>query len=421
MNGRAFFLIVFLSLFVVLELYTYNGIKSLMLDVKLQRAFTVGYILQALFVMFAFYDLYNGMQSSDVSRPSNVNFIIGFVITSFVTKLVFCSLMLFQDSGRVVVGLFNYLKQKLFDSDPSSISMPSRRNFLTIGATFIAAIPFGALLYGLTKGKYNYTIKNVALSFKDLPKSFDGLKIVQISDIHAGSFDNISKVAKGVELINSIHPDLILFTGDLVNSDKDEIDPYIEVFSKMQASIGKYAILGNHDYYGIRAPRGSLEYLQYFNDFENKFKALGFDLLKNESRSLHRGEDAISLLGVENWGAGRYFQKYGDLDQSLNNIDKDSFKILMSHDPTHWDEKVIPHKTKIHLTVSGHTHGMQFGIDVPWIKWSPIQYRYKRWSGLYEDAKQYLYVNRGYGFLGFPGRIGMWPEITIIELNTDLT
>ncbi len=420
MKGRAFFLFIFFGLFILLELYTYNGLRSLINDVKYQRIFTIGFILQSLFVVFAYYSLYNGTQSGDVVRSANVNFMIGVVFTSFITKLVFCSLMLFQDGGRGIMGLINYGKQVFGSEDFIGKTIPDRRNFLTTGATLIAAIPFTTLLYGLSKGKYKYTIKNIGLSFVDLPKAFDGIKIVQISDIHAGSFDDKVAVMKGIKMINETKPDLILFTGDLVNSDKNEIDPYIDIFSKLEAKHGKYAVLGNHDYYGIRAQRDSADYNEYFKEFGTKFKDLGFDLLKNENRKIEIDGEHISLLGVENWGAGRYFQKYGDLDKSLEGLDPDAFKILMSHDPTHWDEKVVSHAANIQLTLSGHTHGMQFGIDVPWIKWSPVQYRYKRWSGLYEDAKQFLYVNRGFGFLGFPGRIGMWPEITVIELSREV-
>lgn len=420
MRGRSIVLFIMFGLFLVLELYTYNGLKSLISDVRYQRMFTIGYIIQSIFVLYALYQVYNGMQSGDVVRSSNVNFMIGTLFTSFITKIVFCSMMIVQDGGRGVFGIINWLKDVVNPSggEEAITYIPERRQFFTAGAALIAAIPFTSLLYGLTKGKYRYTVKNIDLSFKDLPVAFDGLKVVQISDIHSGSFDSIEQVERGIDMINALNPDVILFTGDLVNSDKDEIDPYIEVFTKLKATIGKYAVLGNHDYYGARYRKDSPEYAAYFKDFFSKFKAMGFDLLKNENRVITKGGQSITLLGVENWGAGRYFQKYGDLDQSLRDVNTNDFSILMSHDPTHWDEKVIDHRKKIHLTLSGHTHGMQFGIDIPWLKWSPVQYRYKRWSGLYQEQDQYLYVNRGFGFLGFPGRVGMWPEITSFELKS---
>ncbi|MEN0047965.1 MAG: metallophosphoesterase, partial [Bacteroidota bacterium] len=273
---------------------------------------------------------------------------------------------------------------------------------------------FLGMLYGITKGKYRYTVNKVKLNFPDLPKAFDGFKIVQISDIHSGSFDDVDKVAEGVAMVNEQAADLLLFTGDLVNSDKDEINPYIDIFKKLEAKEGKYAVLGNHDYYG--APKNDSELDAYWKDFFSKYEQMGFRLMNNENTRIERDGEQIRLLGVENWGAPP-FPQIGDLDKALNNVQEDEFCVLMSHDPTHWEHRVLPNKKKIHLTLSGHTHGMQFGINLPGLKWSPVQYRYKRWIGLYEEAKQYLYINRGFGFLAFPGRVGMWPEITVIELG----
>jgi len=215
-------------------------------------------------------------------------------------------------------------------------------------------------------------------------------------------------------MINDQNPDLILFTGDLVNSDKDEIDPYIEIFEKLRAKYGKFAILGNHDYYGL--PDDHAEEKIYWADFFIKYEKMGFQLLANENAHIQIQEDRLQILGVENWGASHYFPKNGNLDYALEGVPEDDFCILLSHDPTHWSEKVLDHKRHIPLTLSGHTHGFQFGISVPGFKWSPAQYRYPHWLGLYEEKDQKLYVNRGFGFLGFPGRIGMWPEITVIEL-----
>src|SRR5690606_12098197 len=234
--------------------------------------------------------------------------------------------------------------------------------------------------------------------------------------IHAGSFDSIADVQRGADMINELEPDLILFTGDLVNSKKDEIDPYMDVFKGLKAKIGKFAVLGNHDYYGLYdvAPQDEK---QYWTDFYKKYEDMGFELLNNRSKKIELGGESIRLVGVENWGAGRFFPKFGDLDKALAEVKEEEFCILMSHDPTHWENKVIPHAKKIDLTLSGHTHGMQFGVNIPGFKWSPIQYRYKHWLGLYSEADQHLYVNRGFGFLGFPGRVGMWPEISLFELG----
>ncbi|MBK9741427.1 MAG: metallophosphoesterase, partial [Saprospiraceae bacterium] len=229
---------------------------------------------------------------------------------------------------------------------------------------------------------------------------------------------NPDKVRKGIEKINELKADVVCFTGDLVNSEKDEIDPYIEIFSEIEAKYGKLATLGNHDYYGHYDKNDPQAEKVYFEDFFSKFKKMGFDLLNNENRSITKDGETIHIVGVENWGAGHWFPKKGDLAKATENLDGNGFKILMSHDPTHWDEKVLNFPKKMDLTLSGHTHGFQFGFQMPGFKWSPAQYRYKKWLGLYQEDDKYLYVNRGFGFLGFPGRVGMWPEITLIELQS---
>lgn len=418
MRNSGFFFFILFGIFLLLELYTFQGLRSIVQDQKLQKYFTLAFLLQSIFVLYAVYSVYTGMQTGDVVRSARVNFFIGVVFTSFVSKFIFSGLLLFYDGGRGVVGLANWIGSTINPNINPEQFIPSRRSFITTGAALISAIPLTTMLYGITKGKYNFKIKNLALKFKELPARFNGFRVVQISDIHSGSFDSAKDVAKGVELINELKPDVVLFTGDLVNSNKDEIDPYIEIFSKIDAKYGMYAVLGNHDYYGVKSPRGSKEYNEYFDDFFSKFDRMGFKLLNNENHQISIEDEKISLVGVENWGAGRYFQKYGDLEKASTNLTEDSFNILLSHDPTHWDEKVLKDKRKFHLTLSGHTHGMQFGIDIPWLKWSPAKYRYPRWMGLYNSDDQYLYVNRGFGFLGFPGRVGMWPEITCLDLKT---
>ena len=293
---------------------------------------------------------------------------------------------------------------------------PERRKFLTLTSAVLSGIPFLTMIYGITKGKYRYIVENIKLSFKELPEAFEGYRIVQISDIHAGSFDNKAQVERGIRMVNELNPDLILFTGDLINSHKDEIQPYIDSFKQLKARDGIFAVLGNHDYYGLYSIDNEGDKKKYWNEFLDVFKDLGFTLLNNSSVILSKGNDKINLLGVENWGAGQWFPKKGDLDKCFEGLD-DRFTILMSHDPTHWDEKILPFKKHVHLTLSGHTHGFQFGVNFPGFKWSPAQYRYPRWIGLYMENEQVLYVNRGFGFLAFPGRIGIWPEITLFELS----
>jgi predicted MPP superfamily phosphohydrolase len=255
------------------------------------------------------------------------------------------------------------------------------------------------------------------LHFEDLPESFDGYKLTQISDIHSGSFDNMDKVKYAVDLINEQDSDVILFTGDIVNNKTDELLPYVDVFNKLKAKDGLYSVLGNHDYGDYVSWDSDEAKDQNLEDLKTLQKEIGFDLLLNESRYLEKNGERIALVGVENWGAGG-FKKAGDLKRAAAGIHKDDFKILMSHDPSHWEKEVIQDDYNYHLTLSGHTHGMQFGIEIPgWFKWSPVKWRYKYWAGIYEEMGQYINVNRGFGYLAFPGRVGIWPEITVIELK----
>ncbi len=418
MKGRLASILILCGFYVALDIYTYFGLKSLFEDKQSIRIYQVIYLLTTLFVYFSFYQMYVAFGQGSIFRSSSANFYLGIVFTAVFAKMVFVGIMLLQDGGRTIYALFSWISS-LFSSDNVARShLPSRRKFITVLAAGIAAIPLSTMLYGITRGKYRYTINRVKLSFKDLPAAFNGFKIVQISDIHAGSLDSPDDVLRGVQMINGESPDAVVFTGDLVNSMKDEVNPFIDIFAQLTARHGKYAVLGNHDYYG--APRDTRKDKQneYWQDFFAKYEAMGFNLLNNQGAKIEKQGEHINILGVENWGAGRWFPKLGDLDKALTDSAKDDFCVLLSHDPTHWDEQVVPHDKHIHLTLSGHTHGFQFGINMPGFKWSPAQYRYPHWMGLYEKAEQYLYVNRGFGFLGFPGRVGMWPEITVIELET---
>lgn len=274
---------------------------------------------------------------------------------------------------------------------------------------------FGSLIYGFNN-KYRYDVKRIRLSFDNLPAAFKGLKIVHISDIHSGSLANKEAVMKGVEKILEEMPDLILFTGDLVNNVADEMNDYMDVFTRLKAPLGVYSILGNHDY-GDYVNWDSKE-LKAANleRLKQTHTNLGWRLLMNEHVALERGDDKIALLGIENWSAKARFPKYGDLENAYQGASDHPFKILMSHDPSHWKAEVLNKYPDIDLMLAGHTHGMQFGMEIPGLKWSPVQYVYKEWAGLYENGRQKLYVNRGFGFLGYPGRVGILPEITVIEL-----
>jgi predicted MPP superfamily phosphohydrolase len=258
-------------------------------------------------------------------------------------------------------------------------------------------------------------VHRTTLYFDDLPEAFDGFKIAQISDIHSGSFDDPEAVAKGVAMLNAQKPDLFVFTGDMVNNKAEEIAPYIDIFSKVEAPYGRYSILGNHDYGDYVAWSTPQLKAQNLADLKRHHAEIGYRLLLDEHVWIEKDNSQIALLGIENWGKG--FGERGDLKNALQGVGQNDFKVLLSHDPSHWDAQVKSNPTKIHLTLSGHTHGMQFGFEIDRFKWSPVKYRYRNWAGLAEENGRYLYVNRGFGFLGFQGRIGIWPEITIIELR----
>jgi predicted MPP superfamily phosphohydrolase len=338
----------------------------------------------------------------------------GFFIALLVPKMILLAVMLSEDLFRIPLAIYRYFTE---GESANSNYFASRRQFVSQMALGLAAIPLASIIYGIYKGKYNYKVLKYTLHFEDLPESFDGYKLTQISDIHSGSFDNMDKVKYAVDLINEQESDVILFTGDMVNNKMDELIPYVDVFNKLQAKDGLYSVLGNHDYGDYVSWDSDEAKDQNLEDLKNLQKEIGFDLLLNESRYLEKNGERIALVGVENWGAGG-FKKAGDLKRAAAGIHRDDFKILMSHDPSHWEKEVIQDDYNYHLTLSGHTHGMQFGIEIPgWFKWSPVKWRYKYWAGVYKEMGQYINVNRGFGYLAFPGRVGIWPEITVIELK----
>ena len=338
-----------------------------------------------------------------------------YAIAGLLTWLIICLFvtlpLLLEDITRLIKAIFRKPTNK-------APRIPSRRKFVSTLGWGLAAIPFASILYSIFKGKYNYKVWKYTLYFDDLPKAFDGYRITQISDIHCGSFDNYEKIRYGVELINSQKSDVILFTGDLVNNLANEVHNWKSLFATLQAPDGVFSIMGNHDYGDYSSWETTEAKQQNLEHLFQLQKQMGWQLLLNEHCYLERNGEKIALIGVENWGHGR-FSKYGDLNKAMEGVNTEDFKILMSHDPTHWQEVVLPENKDIQLTLSGHTHGMQCGIEIPgWLKWSPSQYIYKYWGGMYEEDGKYLNVNRGFGYHAFPGRLGVWPEITVIELKT---
>lgn len=400
--------IIFVVVYLGLSFYIVQALRSLFR----QPWVYLLYIVVSLAILINFiYQFTAGEETGRVlSRPKSYAF--GLLLTMLSFKVVIILFLFSEDIFRVITGTYH----KIFGTD-KEFSLPERRRFLSMIGLGIAALPFGALLYGMYKGKYNYKVLKYTLEFDDLPESFDGYRITQISDIHSGSFDNRKKIEYGVKLINRQNSDLLLFTGDMVNNKTEEMLPWAELFSTLKAKDGKFSILGNHDYGDYIDWETEELKRQNLEDLKKLQKDMGFDLLLNEHRYLKKGTDKIALVGVENWGRGG-FKKAGDLKKATSNIAKDDFTILMSHDPSHWEDEVLHDDKHFHLTLSGHTHGMQFGIEIPgWVKWSPIKWRYKYWAGVYKELGQFINVNRGFGFLGYPGRVGIWPEITVITLK----
>lgn len=401
--------IIFLIIFFIVDLYAFQAFKTIAKNNWLHIlywGFTV-------FIIGNFVFHYYGFNRRDGFSHAHA-YAFGFLVALSIPKMVMLAVMVGEDIFRVPQALFRYFTE---GETAKGNYFASRRGFISKFALGLAAIPLASIIYGIYKGKYNYKVLKYTLHFEDLPNAFDGYKLTQISDIHSGSFDNIDKVKYAVDLINEQQSDIILFTGDIVNNIAEELIPYKNVFNKLKAKDGLYSVLGNHDYGDYVHWETEAAKHQNLENLKTLQKEIGFDLLLNESRILEKDGDRIALVGVENWGAGG-FKTAGDLKLASKNIDKNDFKILMSHDPSHWEKKVIQDPYHYHLTLSGHTHGMQFGIEIPgWFKWSPVKWRYKYWAGIYKEMGQYINVNRGFGYLAFPGRVGIWPEITVIELK----
>jgi predicted MPP superfamily phosphohydrolase len=401
-------LIIFIIFVLALDFYALQSFRSVVRNPWV----TYGYIAISIVVFGNL--IYQGY-TLDRSSGINSGFYLVFAVfvLVYVPKLVLLVFMLGEDIFRLFEAAVNYFVSK---SDESSALFSSRRKFIGQLALGIAAIPFISILYGITKGKYNFKVLKYTLEFDDLPAAFDGYQVTQISDIHSGSFDNKEKINYAVNLVNEQASDVIMFTGDMVNSKSKEMRPWKSTFSKLKAKDGIFSILGNHDYGDYTRWPSDEAKAENFQELLDIQQEMGFDLLRNESRFIEKDGARLAIIGVENWGKG--FKQKGDLTLASSKVDANDFKILLSHDPSHWQYEVVKDPNHYHLTLSGHTHGMQFGIEIPGlIKWSPIKWRYKYWAGIYEKAGQYINVNRGFGFLAFPGRVGIWPEISVITLK----
>ncbi len=406
---------IIIAIMLLIDLYVFMAVRTVSQNsgektkIALYSAFWLVSVIAV--VTIALFPYVRALQENPVFR----NYLFAIIIGLFFAKLIATIFFIADDVRRG----FIWLMAKIFPKSGVDFVQEQRNitrsAFLSWTGLVLGGGFFTTLMYGFTN-KYNYQLRKIRLSFNNLPKAFKGLKIVQISDIHSGSFNDKAAVERGVDMVLKANPDLILFTGDLINDRATEMHDYMDVFSRIKAPMGVYSILGNHDYGDYvswpnsQAKRENLEHLKQVH------AQLDWRLLLDEHVVLEKNNEQIALLGIQNWSAFGRFPKYGSMEKAYPGTEKYPFKILMSHDPSHWDAEVRVKYPDIDLMLSGHTHGMQFGVENPYFKWSPVQWFYKEWAGLYEAGKQKLYVNRGYGFIGYPGRVGILPEITLIEL-----
>jgi len=416
-NSILFFAFV-LTFYGALEYYGWQAIKTVVPVHHTKLAFWIYWGVA--FTVFALFVLNRPFLHNYMTREMSSYFGVLFMIL-LLSKFI---VLLFLLPGDVWSGIKAVYAKFSPPAVPTADGAIPRSEFLSRIALLTAAVPAGTLVYGVLANAYNYQFHRTTIKFPNLPPAFDGFKIVQLSDIHAGSFTRTEPIEQVVAKINALDPDLILFTGDLVNNVATEMAPFISIFGRLKAKHGVYSITGNHDYGDYVHWDTEEEKAANFEAFKAVHQKMGWQLLLNENRKLEKDGQYISLLGVENWGGGR-FAKYGKFEDAVNGLEKDSFKVLMSHDPSSWDMRIRTEYPDIDLTLSGHTHGAQFGIENKWLKWSPSQYIYKQWAGLYEAVspieqrgKQFLYVNRGFGFLGYPGRVGILPEVAEITLRS---
>ena len=395
-----------LGFVLVIDIYAYQAFKTVFRSTAtpwIYWGITLVYLILSIVISL--------LMSSGKVDYKYVGLLVGASILIAVPKIVAIIPLLLEDVSRLSQFLF-----RIFTVQPNVL--PERRVFISQLALGLAAIPFLGILDGIWKGRYRYRVISHTLEFEDLPEAFDGFTIAQISDIHSGSFDNKDKVEYGVNMVNELGADAVMFTGDMVNNLASEAEPWIDTFKKLTGKNGVFSILGNHDYGDYWRFPTAQDKVNNLSRLKEIHKEMGMDLLLNESRFFERNGQRIYLAGVENWGLPP-FPQYGDLETALTGIPEDSFTVMLSHDPSHFDAEIKQHHKKVHLTLSGHTHGMQFGIEIPgWIKWSPVKFKYPKWAGLYPELDgQVLHVNRGFGFLAFPGRVGIWPEITHLTLR----
>ncbi len=412
-------MLVFVVIILLIDIYAFKGIRLINKSISINwikiLIYSTFWIITSFFVIGIILILLNESFDQSARAQRNLFFFVGLFLTFYIPKIFFIVFHFAEDIIKGVSFIINLLFGKRSPLVAQTTQKISRSKFLSRMGLILAALPFSSIIYGMVKGRFNFRIVHENLHFPNLPEEFHGLRIVQISDIHIGGlYGHWRRVEDAIEMINAQKPDLIFFTGDLVNDFAGELESWMTILGKMKARLGKYSILGNHDYGDYHYWKSKEAKEANLEQIKNVHKELEFKLLLNQSEIIEVNKNQIAVTGVENWGKPPFAQ-YGDFILAQKPVENIPFKILLSHDPSHWDAEILG-KTNVDLTFSGHTHGMQFGIETGKIHWSPIKYKYPRWAGLYKEGNQYLYVNRGLGYIGYPGRIGMPPEITVIEL-----
>ena len=406
--------ILFIAIVFAIDLYVFQGFKVVVKKWVPTHSGLAHVLYWAIPVFLLAFVLVRVVWFPESSKNNYSIFINSFLIALFLAKFIWLFFILTDDLIRLV----------RFTSDqfikPVTAKNISRSEFIVTAGFLAASSLFGSLIYGIASGAHNYTVKKRKLPIKGLPKPFVGLRLVQISDIHSGSFWSKNSVQEGVNMINDLKPDLFFFTGDLVNNSADEFNWFKEMFSEINARLGSYSVLGNHDYGDyVRWPnKDGVTKSENLMRLKKHHQDLGWNLLVNDHDVINIDGEELAILGVENWSAHRRFPKYGDLGKAIKGVESVKNKLLLSHDPSHWRAEILKQNPSIKATFSGHTHGMQFGIDSKYYKWSPVKYQYPEWVDMYTENDQHLYVNRGFGYLGYPGRFGFLPEITLFELES---
>lgn len=411
------FILIFLFVALV-EFYFLQALKTISIDytpLKRKIILGVGYglaLTNALFVLIAL--VYPPPEWNNFFR-----FVSSVLLILALSKIFSFVVLSLEDITRLMRWVVSKFKSPPKVSTEEVSNQISRLKFLSYIGVTLTVVPAISFLYGMVRGAYKFRIHKVKVSSPNLPEAFEGFKIVQISDLHSGSFMSPEPLIKAFNIVMEQQPDAIFFTGDLVNNETIETEPHLDSYKMLKAPYGVFSTLGNHDYGDYKQWNTEEDKKQNLEALKNVHAQSGWRLLMNEHVALEKDGQKIAVLGIENWGGRGWFPKYGKLEDAYEGTEAYPYKILLSHDPSHWEMQVSQDEKykDIDLTLSGHTHGMQFGIEIPGLKWSPAKYLYKHWGGLYKQENQYLYVNRGLGFLGYPGRLGIWPEITVIELS----